>query len=408
MNRLARAIYANTRKMMGFEPLNFSAEYQRVRRRRFPGSPDFVEFNGYTDPRLQAILELHRERAICQNIDRLRPLFKEAAERRIRWFILCKLPLPGIVPDRLDTLSNILAGGSRMERAFIGGLVTTNAVGMSGAHRHLYPMPNDARVDIQKEKLAQALEEQAKATSANKEDSIWGNCLFDKIKDLAPLHVPGRFRVVTGPVPPKWSLISAAPSRFRRTDLSILNATEAPAMSRVEFDGDITVTVTIAQRQDTAADRIADLTRLDAVPTPEEGVAFREAVLEFFAALDADARVPGPDWWTKPPLAGGLSSLPPVERPVPAGRWFSVTYRTVSGVEETLYWFPDVVGGAFLDQCLRPYEPTADLRWCVEEIEPPISAEDAAAAAQREAIIDAAFAKADAELAAAAKKAGPL
>ena len=166
-----------------------------------------------------------------------------------------------------------------------------------------------------------------------------------------------------------------------------------------------------SQIEATTTNRIAALTRLDAEPTPDEAAAFRAAVLEFFAALaaEADHRVEavidaayaaadagiagdnaaaerhrayglalyrgsgaaGPEWWThRPAPSDDLLFLPPPDRPVPAGRWFKVVYRTVSGADETLYWFPDAPGGVFLDQCLRSHEPAADLRWFVEEIEP--------------------------------------
>jgi hypothetical protein len=400
---IARAIYADARGY-GFEPLKLPGSYIRMRRRRFPGSDDFVEMNAHPDPRVQAILELKRERASAQNIDRIRLLFPD--DRRCRVFVLCELPLPGFVPDRVDTLSNILAGGTRMVRAAIGGLVTTNAKVMAGVHRHLYETEEAAKHDIKQANLAQALDIQESGDSPNKEDSIWGTATFAKIKDLAPIHVPGRFRIVTGPVPPKWSGISSAPSRFRRPDLTILNAVEAPAMSEIKFDGDIAVTVVIAQRQDAAGDRIADLTRPDTEPTPEEGAAFRAAALEFYDALDADARVPGPDWWTKPAAAGKLSAIS--EKPVPAGRMFHVTYPNASGVTALLWWFPDVVGGVFLDQLRNPIEPSPELRAAVERAVPARTAADDAEARRVEAVIDAAYAKADAELAAAAKKAGPL
>jgi hypothetical protein len=202
-----------------------------------------------------------------------------------------------------------------------------------------------------------------------------------------------RVILVAGSVPLPAELVAAV--RERKAELLVMLEPKPGA---------------VAQRQDAAADRIADLTRLDAEPTPEEAAAFRAAALEFFAALDAgharhvdavidaayaaaDAElagdsaaagrhrayadalyrgreVPGPDWWTLPPPSSDLPSLPPVDRPVPAGRWFRITYRTVSGADEALYWFPDAPGGAFLDQCLRPLEPSADVRWFVEEIEP--------------------------------------
>jgi phage/plasmid primase-like uncharacterized protein len=403
-----RAIYAKARGY-GFAAVIPEQGYTMMRRRRFPGGDDFVKMHGCLDPRRQALLELKRERASAQNLDRLRLLFPD--KRAVRLFILCELPLPGFVPDRLDTLSNILAGGTRMERAAMRGLVTTHAKVMAGVHPHLYETPKAAAHDIEREHLAQALETEANPQTPNKEYIIWSLGTFANIKGLAPVHVLGRFRVIRpGTVPPKWSPIASAPSRFRRPDLTILSATEAPDMSKVDFTGPIATTVTIAQRQDDAGDRIADLTRLDAEPTPEEAAAFLAAALEFFAALDAgharhvdavidaayaaaDAEladdsaaagwhrayadalyrgreVPGPDWWASPPPSSDLPSLPPVDRPVPAGRWFKVTYLTVWGVEEMLYWFPDVAGGAFLDQCLRPHEPPADLRWFVEEIEP--------------------------------------
>jgi len=113
----------------------------------------------------------------------------------------------------------------------------------------------------------------------------------------------------------------------------------------------------------TPPDRIAALTRLDAEPTPDEAAAFRAAVLEFYAALDAEgarrveavidaayaaadaelagdtgaaerhrayglalyrgAGATGPDWWMRRPAPSGyLPFFPPPDRPVPSGRWF--------------------------------------------------------------------------------------
>ena len=80
------------------------------------GSAPTVKVQAHADPRVQALVELKRERAMGQAIDRLR-LIHRPADAPGEIYVLSNLPVPGLVVDRLMRLDDLLDGGTPIERA---------------------------------------------------------------------------------------------------------------------------------------------------------------------------------------------------------------------------------------------------------------------------------------------------
>ena len=68
----------------------------------------------HPDPRVQRVLELHRERGTAQAIDRLRLVHADMPKQVL---ILCNIPLD-ITVDQLQTWDRIRSGGTRIARAY--------------------------------------------------------------------------------------------------------------------------------------------------------------------------------------------------------------------------------------------------------------------------------------------------
>jgi hypothetical protein len=138
---LARSIHADSD-----EPLNLTGSYSRGRRRYGPGEVWSAPFDYHPDRRIQPLLELIRERQIVQAVDRLRLVHRREPATAI---ILCNLPLPGLVPDKLASASDILDGGSRFERALTRkGFLTSNPWVLAACYPDLWPTPKAAEHDI--------------------------------------------------------------------------------------------------------------------------------------------------------------------------------------------------------------------------------------------------------------------
>ena len=112
--RVARAIWADAPGIT----LDLPGEYGREQRRHDirAGTSPAVTVQAHPDPRVQAVVELRRENAIGQAVDRLRLVHRDPAHPA-RVIVLTNLPVPGLVVDRLNHLENVLAGGTVMERA---------------------------------------------------------------------------------------------------------------------------------------------------------------------------------------------------------------------------------------------------------------------------------------------------
>ena len=112
--RTARAIWANSLEA----PLDLSGAYRKERRRHDlrSGAGPAVEVQAHADPRVQAVVEMKRENAMGQSVDRLR-LIHRPPNRPARVLVVSNLPIPGLVVDQLVTLDDMLEGGTVWERS---------------------------------------------------------------------------------------------------------------------------------------------------------------------------------------------------------------------------------------------------------------------------------------------------
>ena len=112
--RIARAIYADTT-----EELTFPGRYV-VERRGYDirdGSSGYADVQVHPERLVQDIVELIRERMSAQGLDRLRLMWADG--RSVEVVVVCDIPLPGVIVDRLIPLPHLLVGGSRFERAWL-------------------------------------------------------------------------------------------------------------------------------------------------------------------------------------------------------------------------------------------------------------------------------------------------
>jgi len=138
--KIARAIYCDSA-----EPLELAGSYRKeIRGHRFrDGSRAGVRVDVHPDRRVQAIVERTRERGMCQAIDRLR-LIHGRPDREV--YILCDLPLPGVTVDRYAPMSEILAGGTRYQRAWAAkGILVTAPADLHQIFPDLWPSADAAK-----------------------------------------------------------------------------------------------------------------------------------------------------------------------------------------------------------------------------------------------------------------------
>jgi hypothetical protein len=138
--KIARAVYCDSA-----EPLQLTGSYlKEIRGHRLrDGSRAGVRVDVHPDRRVQAIVERTRERGMCQAMDRLR-LIHGRPDREV--YILCDLPLPGVTVDRYSSLNEILAGGTRYQRAWAAnGVLTTAPADLHELHPELWPSADAAK-----------------------------------------------------------------------------------------------------------------------------------------------------------------------------------------------------------------------------------------------------------------------
>lgn len=110
----ARAIYADDPGVT----LSLTGEYTKSQRRHDMrhGTAAPVTVQVHADPRVQDLVELVRERAMGQGIDRLR-LVRRDEDKPGRVIVVSNLPVPGIVVDEFMTLDHVLDGGTPIQLA---------------------------------------------------------------------------------------------------------------------------------------------------------------------------------------------------------------------------------------------------------------------------------------------------
>lgn len=113
--RIARCIWGDDTAL---PPLDLPGTYVTEERRHDlrHGRAPAVQVQVHPCPRVQTIVELPRERAVGQAVDRLR-LIHRKPDRLARVVVLTNLPVPGLTVDELLSLEDVLAGGTAVERA---------------------------------------------------------------------------------------------------------------------------------------------------------------------------------------------------------------------------------------------------------------------------------------------------
>jgi hypothetical protein len=143
LEAMARCIHADANT-----PLALTGSYAQARRHYGPADPRSAIIDYHPEPRVQQLLELVRERLSVQAVDRLRLVHRKKAATAI---ILCSVPLPGLIPDKLAPASRILDGGSKFERALgWGGFLTSNPRVLAACYPELWPTRKGAEQDIAK------------------------------------------------------------------------------------------------------------------------------------------------------------------------------------------------------------------------------------------------------------------
>jgi phage/plasmid primase-like uncharacterized protein len=214
-------------------------QYLRASRPYSSRSGDVAEIDAFRDPRLQALIELTRERGTGQAIDRLRLMYEKPC-RSPEIYLLCDIPIEGVVPDVLDSMNRIADGGSRIENAIARGMVTTNAEVMHAEYGDLYETPRAAKDDIQRSRpiLSQVLENKERTQDANNIYSISKLRPFLENKDLGDNWRRGAFRVrADDRWGPRHSGLGYSPSMVRRPDINIARHLRLPHIDRLEFRG---------------------------------------------------------------------------------------------------------------------------------------------------------------------------
>ncbi|WP_159993652.1 toprim domain-containing protein [Roseomonas sp. 18066] len=149
--RTARGIWGDDTQ---FPPLDLPGTYGSEERRHDlrHGRAPAVKVQVHPCPRVQAIMELTRERGVGQAIDRLRLLFR-TPDRPARVIVLTNLPVPGLIVDELLTLDEVLEGGTTVERALRdlpGGVLPLSSAWLSRQLSNLFPSERTARREVEK------------------------------------------------------------------------------------------------------------------------------------------------------------------------------------------------------------------------------------------------------------------
>jgi hypothetical protein len=307
METLFRRIYADQ-----YQPAELGRDYVEAVRPYGPGHEKVARLRAHSVPAVQQLVELKRERMSAQGVDRLRLMRwdeRHANGKMPLVVLLCDIPLPGIVPDKLATASEILAGGSRIERALKSGFLSTNAAAMVKAHPGLWESEKAAEHELLRARVAQSLEyvhqekvEDAKSLKNQKTPKMQDieylqNGGFVENQGLrgTDFSYPsairgftlGWFRAVGTA---KWSAIAIDPStpQGRRPDIIVAKALSASHLDGVEFRGDAAETVRYYRtRTEGLSDILASLTVVDGPPPSAESTArFIATYLELSEAVD--------------------------------------------------------------------------------------------------------------------------
>lgn len=149
--RLARCIWGDDMEMPPLElPGAFITEKRRHDLRH--GQAPAVEVQVHPCPQVQAILELMRECAIGQAIDRLR-LIHRPPDRPARVIVLTNLPVPGLTVDELLPLDEVLEGGTTVELALQrmpGGVLPLAPAWLAEHMRPLFSSERTARREVER------------------------------------------------------------------------------------------------------------------------------------------------------------------------------------------------------------------------------------------------------------------
>ena len=214
MERSARAIFSDTPNMR----LGFGGGYIQAKRPYSPRNVNWALISTHPDQEVQAFLELYRERQSGQAIDRLRLVHPDQRSPEI--FLMCCLPIPGIVPDKLLTAKIIFSGGTRFQRAMDRrGLLTSNAAVLSCLYPDLWETPKAAEHDVRR-----GYPETPKMLKDNTLYANWG------------FLVSAQFRV-PGQGGRKWSKSMFDPERCPYPEMTVRNALKLPPSAIVEFRG---------------------------------------------------------------------------------------------------------------------------------------------------------------------------
>ena len=148
--RMARAIWADDRDVT----LTLGGEYIQEFRHHDTrdGVGPAVKVHVHPDPHVQSLVELHRENAMGQGIDRLRFIHRDPA-RPGKIIIVSNIPVPGVIVDRLMPLDDVLDGGTIWERAFKampGGVIPLSRDWLVTNLGKLFPSNDIARAAIKR------------------------------------------------------------------------------------------------------------------------------------------------------------------------------------------------------------------------------------------------------------------
>ena len=125
---VARAWFAGA-----MEPGTVTREQAPLRARN--GDTATITRTAFTDPRCQEILESIREQESLQAVDRLR-LIHASAPKTI--YLLSNLPLPGLPPDELVRLDDLMLPG-RLAEVMLRDSVLVGPAALAGRHPDLFP-----------------------------------------------------------------------------------------------------------------------------------------------------------------------------------------------------------------------------------------------------------------------------